>query len=144
MLNKAILIGNVGQDPDVKDTQAGMIARVSLATSESFKDKDGKRQTKTEWHRLTFYKPLSEVVNQYVHKGDTIYVEGKITTNEYTDKEGNKKQSTEIQVRELKMLSKKGDNQPKQQGNSQQQNFNFTTPTPPLESEEPNTGDLPF
>ena len=144
MLNKVILIGNVGQDPEVKDTQAGMIAHASLATSESYKDKEGNRQTKTEWHRLTFYKPLSEVVNQYVHKGDTIYVEGKLSYSEYTDKEGNKKQSTEILVRELKMLSKKGENQPKQQGQGQPQNFNYTTPKPPMADIEPNTENLPF
>lgn len=146
MVNKVILIGNVGQDPEVKDTQAGMIAHCSLATSEKYKDKlgSGTTHTKTEWHRLTFYKPLSDVVNQYVHKGDTIYVEGKLSYSEYTDKDGNKKQSTEIQVRELKMLSKKGENQSKLQGQGQPQNFNYTTPTPPIENIEPNTEDLPF
>ena len=119
MLNKVILIGNVGQDPEVKDTQAGVIAHCSLATNERYKDKSGAVQNKTEWHRLTFFHPLAEVVNQYVHKGDTIYVEGKITSSEYTDKDGNKKTSVEIQVRDMKMLGGRKDDSNQQSQPSQ-------------------------
>lgn len=109
MLNKVQLIGRVGKNPDVRYTPAGeAIANLPLATSETWKDKKGQRQEKTEWHNLVFFQGLAEIVREYVKKGDLLYVEGKITTETY-EKDGQTRYMTKIIVGEMKMLGgKKG------------------------------------
>lgn len=98
-VNKVILLGNCGNDPEVRHTQAGEpIANVSLATSESWTDKSGQRQTKTEWHRVEIFGKAAQVVRDYVKKGKPLYVEGSIHQDEYTDKQGIKRTSTKIRV----------------------------------------------
>lgn len=98
MLNKATLIGNVGKEPEIRSTQDGReIASFSLATSQTWKDKNGERKEKTEWHNVVvFSEGLVSVVKNYVKKGDKLYIEGAIQTRKWIDKDGNDKYSTEI------------------------------------------------
>ena len=104
MLNKVQLIGRMGKDPEIRYTQGSeAVANVSLATSESWKDKNGEKQEKTEWHNLVFYRRLAEVVGEHLKKGALIYVEGKITTEKY-QKDGEDRYVTKIVVSEMKML----------------------------------------
>lgn len=109
-LNKVLLIGNLGRDPETKFLPNGdAVANVTIATTESWKDKgSGERQEKTEWHRVTFYKRLAEIAGQYLKKGSQVYVEGRIETRKWTDKEGKDRYSTEIIASEMKMLGGKG------------------------------------
>ena len=99
-INKVILIGNLGQDPDVRYTQSGdAVANVSLATSESWKDKNtGEAQERTEWHRVVFFGKVAEVVKEYLHKGSKIYVEGQLRTRKWQDKDGQDRYTTEVVV----------------------------------------------
>ena len=104
MLNKVQLIGRLGKDPENRYNQGSeAVATVSLATSESWKDKNGEKQEKTEWHNLVFYRRLAEVVGEHLKKGALIYVEGKITTEKY-QKDGEDRYVTKIVVSEMKML----------------------------------------
>lgn len=115
-VNKAIVVGNVGGEPEIRSTQDGSkIANFSLATSEGWKDKlTGERKDKTEWHRVVVFNPnLVEVVEKYVHKGSKLYVEGQLQTRQWTDKEGKERYSTEIVLSrfrgELTILTPKGE-----------------------------------
>jgi single-strand DNA-binding protein len=112
-LNKVTLIGNLGSDPEVRSTTGGnRVATFSLATSRSWNSASGEKQEKTEWHRCVVWNSkastLADVVEKYVHKGDKLYVEGRIEYRQWQDKEGQTRYSTEINVRELIMLSPKG------------------------------------
>ena len=96
-LNKVMLIGNVGKDPDVNFTPSGVkVCQFRMATSESWKDKDGALQEQTDWHTIVAWRGLADVVERLVHKGTRVYVEGKIRSRSYDDREGNKKYVTEI------------------------------------------------
>jgi len=107
-VNKAILIGHLGKDPEVRYMPSGeAVANVTLATSETWKDKSGVKQEKTEWHNIVFFKRLAEIVGEYLKKGSLIYVEGRITTEKWTDKEGKDRYTTEIVANEMKMLGGK-------------------------------------
>lgn len=104
MLNKVQLIGRLGKDPEIRNIQGDeTVANVSLATSENWKDKNGEKQEKTEWHNLVFYRRLAEVVGEHLKKGALIYIEGKITTEKY-QKDGEDRYVTKIVVSEMKML----------------------------------------
>jgi single-strand DNA-binding protein len=105
-VNKVILLGNLGKDPEVKYTQSGMaIARFSLATTERAKDKDGNWQDKTEWHNLVAFGRTAEVAGEYLKKGRTVYIEGALRTSSWDDKEsGQKKYKTEVIVNDLVMV----------------------------------------
>ena len=109
-INKVILIGHLGSDPDVRYTSSGSaVANVSLATSESWKDKQtGENVEKTEWHRVVFFNRLAEIVNEYVRKGSKIYIEGRLQTRKWQDKDGNDRYTTEIVANEMQMLDSKG------------------------------------
>ena len=110
-VNKVILLGNVGKDPEVKFLPSGQaVANFSLATSERFKDKGGEWQDRTEWHNLTAYAKLAEIIRDYVKKGSKLYVEGRIQTRSWDDqKTGEKKYRTEIIVGEICLLSGRGE-----------------------------------
>jgi len=110
-VNKAILVGNVGKDPEVKFLPSGSaVANFTLATSERFKDKSGEFQERTEWHNLVVYDRLAEIVRDYVKKGAKLYVEGRIQTRSWDDKQsGQKRYMTEIFVRDLVLLSGRGE-----------------------------------
>ena len=103
-VNKVILLGNIGKDPEVRETKAGNIVNLVMATSEKYTDKSGQKQENTEWHNLVVFGKLADVVSKYVKKGDKLYVEGSITTRKWEDKEGNTRYNTEIKVRDLTML----------------------------------------
>jgi single-strand DNA-binding protein len=110
-VNKAILVGNVGKDPEVKFLPSGSpVANFSLATSERYKDKSGELQERTEWHNLVAYDRLAEIIRDYVKKGAKLYVEGRIQTRSWDDKQsGQKRYMTEISVREIVLLSGRGE-----------------------------------
>ncbi len=108
-LNKVMLIGNVGSDPEIRSTGSGLrIGKVSLATNRTFQDRSGQQQERTEWHRLTFFGKLAEIVEQYVTKGDRLYVEGRIEYSQSEDDQGNVRYFTDIVVGEMVMLGQVG------------------------------------
>jgi single-strand DNA-binding protein len=110
-VNRVTLIGNLGKDPEVRYTTDGKaIANITVATSESWKDKTtGDKQEKTEWHRVTFFDKLAEIVGQYLKKGSSIYLEGKLQTRKWKDKDGQDRYTTEIVGKEMIMLGGKKD-----------------------------------
>jgi len=109
MLNKVMLIGYLGKDPETRYTQGGMaVANFNIATSERRKDKDGQMQEITEWHRIVVWDKLAETCGTYLHKGSKVYIEGKIQTKKWQDQNGNERYTTEIIAREMRMLDSKG------------------------------------
>jgi len=111
-VNKVILVGNLGKDPELRYTPSGTaVATFSLATSETYKDRDGNKQTKTEWHNIVVWRQLAEICGKYLHKGKQIYVEGKIQNRSYDDRDGNKRYISEVVVNEMQMLGSRDDNQ---------------------------------
>jgi len=108
-VNKAILIGNLGNDPEVRYTPSGSaVASISLATSETWRDKQsGEVQDRTEWHRVVFFNRLAEIVGEYLHKGSKIYIEGSLRTRKWQDKNGVDRYTTEIIANEMHMLDSK-------------------------------------
>lgn len=111
-VNKVILVGNLGRDPEIHHGNT-TIANVTLATSESWKDKQtGEQKEVTEWHRIVFYRQLAEIVEKWVKKGNQIYVEGKLQTRKWQDKEGNDRYTTEIVANEMQMLGGRQEEKP--------------------------------
>ena len=109
-INKAILVGNLGNDPETKYTQGGMaVTKISLATTSVRKDRDGNNQEKTEWHRVTFFGKLGEIAAEYLRKGSQVYVEGRISYSEHTGDDGTKRYYTDIIADEMQMLGSKGE-----------------------------------
>lgn len=106
-VNKVILVGRLGKNPEVRSTSGGQsVANFSLATDESYKDRSGERQKKTEWHNVVVWgKAVDNFVSKYLKKGDLVYIEGKLQTRSWDDKEGNKKYTTEINVTDIKKLN---------------------------------------
>ena len=155
MINKVILVGNVGADPEVRSLESGTkVARVRLATTERLFDRQA-NETKehTEWHTVTLWRGLADVVDKYVRKGSQLYIEGRIRTREWTDRDNNKRYSTEILADEMKLLGRRGDSMQQEQssapapspyqsaGYGQQSYAAPQTPvTPPAEESD----DLPF
>jgi len=108
-LNKVMLIGNVGSDPEIRATSSGArVAKLSLATNRQFQDRTGQSQEKTEWHRLTFFGRLADIVEQYVKKGDRLYVEGRLEYSQTQDDQGGTRYWTDIVVMEMVMLGSGG------------------------------------
>ena len=109
-VNKVILVGRLGKDPETRYmTNGEAVTNATLATSENWKDKSGEKQEKTEWHNLIFYRRLAEVAGEYLKKGSMIYIEGKLATRKWQDKEGKDRYTTEIIVNELQMIGGKQD-----------------------------------
>lgn len=105
MVNKVILLGNVGKDPEVRHLEGGAtVATLTLATSESYKNNSGEKVTQTEWHNLVIWNSLAKVAEQYIKKGDRLYVEGRIRSRQYEAQDGSKRYITEVFVNSLKML----------------------------------------
>lgn len=108
-LNKVVLIGNLGQEPERRITQGGAsLVNVNMATSEFYKDKSGNNQQKTEWHRLVFWNKQADLVSQYCKKGSTLFIEGRLETNEWKDKDGNKRETVQVVVNTMQFLDSKG------------------------------------
>jgi len=123
-VNKVILVGNLGNDPDTRYTQSGMaVTRISLATTSVRKDRDGNSQERTEWHRVVFFGKLGEIANQYLRKGQQVYIEGSIRYDKYTGKDGTEKYSTDIVADEMQMLGSRGE-----QGGHEGSNQNYERP----------------
>lgn len=145
-VNKVIIVGNLGQDVETKYTPDGRaIANISVATSDNWTDKSGERHEKTEWHRIAIFGKLAEIAGQYLHKGSKVYVEGKLQTDKWTDKEGTERYTTRIIVSgfgsTLQMLDKKNDNE----------QYNSNANSQPLEKKQHNKeedddydDDIPF
>jgi single-strand DNA-binding protein len=109
-VNKVILVGRLGRDPETRYTGSGQaVANFSVATDESYKDRNGERQKRTEWHRITAWGKLAEICQQYLKKGTMVYIEGRIQSREWQDKEGQKRTSFDIVANTMKMLSSRGD-----------------------------------
>ena len=138
MVNKVILIGNVGADPEVRYLEGGVaVTRFSLATTETYNNKNGERVSQTEWHNIVLWRNLAQIAEKYVKKGMTLYIEGRLRTRTWDDQNGNKRYTTEIYGDTMQMLSRKQDNYEK-------------TPEPPLPeapsslSNSDDSDDLPF
>ena len=109
-LNKVMLIGNLGKDPEVRYTPSGQaVASFNLATSEKFKNKNGEWEERTEWHRITLWARLAEIAGEYLSKGKTVYIEGRLQTRKWQDNSGNDRYTTEIVGEKMQMLSPKGE-----------------------------------
>ena len=110
-INKVIIVGNLGRDPETRFTTGGeAIANIAVATSDRWKDKaTGEQKEATEWHRITFFGKLAEIVGQYLKKGSQVYVEGKLRTRKYTDKDGIERYATEVIADQMQMLGGRGD-----------------------------------
>lgn len=125
MANKVILVGNLGKDPELRYTPSGAaVVNFSLATSETFKDRDGNRQTKTEWHNIVAWRQLAETCGKYLHKGKQIYCEGSLHTRKFQDRDGNDRYITEVVITQMEMLGRADEsgNQNSGGGNGYQQN----------------------
>ncbi|UXP33587.1 single-stranded DNA-binding protein [Reichenbachiella agarivorans] len=109
-VNKVILVGNLGKDPEVRHLENGRaVANFSMATSETYKNKQGERVTTTEWHNLVLWSPLAEIAEKYLKKGNQVYIEGKLTSRSYEDKDGVTKYITEVVGREMTLLGGRPD-----------------------------------
>ncbi len=146
-VNKAILVGNVGKDPEVRYLEGGTaVASFSLATSEVYKNKSGEKVTQTEWHNIVAWRHLAELAEKYITKGKQLYIEGRITTRSWDDKDGNKRYTTEIVANSIQMLGRKGDENNGGQGVSSGDQKSDTTKANEPEFSEDSTeeDDLPF
>lgn len=141
MLNKAMLIGNVGQDPEIRYTPGGdAVANLSVATSEKWKDKQGDKQEKTEWHRIVAFGRRAEVIGEYVTKGSKLYIEGKLQTKKWQDQSGNNRYTTEIIADKIQMLGGNSDGGQQQRAPQQQRQ----QPAQQQESAPDFDDDIPF
>lgn len=108
-VNKVILVGNLGKDPETRYMPNGeAVTNITLATTDSWKDKNGEKQEKTEWHRVTFYRKLAEIAGEYLKKGRQVYIEGRLETRKWQDKDGKDRYTTEIIANEMQMLGNRG------------------------------------
>lgn len=126
-VNKVILVGNIGRDPEVKYTQSGTaVASFSIATTDSYKDKQsGEWKERTEWHNVVTWQRLAEIASEYLKKGSRVYIEGRLQTRSWEDKQGQKRYTTEVVANDLVMLGGKSESVP----NSDRHNFNDQTAT---------------
>ncbi|MBQ7787564.1 MAG: single-stranded DNA-binding protein [Alistipes sp.] len=160
MVNKVILVGNVGLDPEVRTTESGVkVARVRLATTERIYNRQTNENTElTEWHTITLWRGLADVVDRYVRKGSQLYIEGRLRTREWTDKDNIKRYTTEIMADEMKLLGRRSDNQQtgapmggqqgysQPQGGYQQPAQQYAQPAQPssIPAPQDDPDDLPF
>jgi single-strand DNA-binding protein len=141
-VNKVILVGNLGKDPEIRHLDNGRaVTNFSLATSEFYKNKNGEKVTNTEWHNLVLWTPLAEIADKYLRKGNQIYVEGKLQTRSYDDKDGIKRYTTEVVVQNMTMLGSKNDGNSDSNANDYSKNSASDEGVPAFNEE---TDDLPF
>jgi len=151
-VNKAILVGNLGKDPELRYTPSGAaVATFSLATTERFKNRNGEQQERTEWHNIVAWGPLAEICGKYLAKGRQVYVEGRISNRSYDDRDGNKRYISEVVINEMQMLGRPGDDQggarPSAPSAPSAQRQGSSSPAPSNEYEEPPFNpddDIPF
>lgn len=139
-VNKVILIGNLGKDPETRYMSNGeAVTNITLATTDTWKDKNGGKQEKTEWHRVTFYRKLAEIVGEYLKKGHSVYIEGRLENRKWTDKNGIERYTTDIIATDMKMLGGKPESISQQQQESRTQNKANVSGF-----EDSDIGDIPF
>jgi single-strand DNA-binding protein len=150
-INKVILVGNVGKDPEIRHLDSGVaVANFPLATSENYTAKNGDKVESTEWHNIVAWRGLAEVVEKYVTKGRQLYIEGKIKTRSWEDKEGNKRYTTEVVADVMQMLGNRQDNQQNSKPESSYDNNqaggsnNFAGASEPESDDQGGDDDLPF
>jgi single-strand DNA-binding protein len=142
-LNKVILIGNLGRDPELRYTKNGQpVATFSLATSESWNNKNGEREERTEWHRIVAWGKLAEICGEYLAKGKQIYCEGRLQTRDWEDREGNKRKTTEINANQILMLGRRSD-APMDTGRDSSYSAGPSSP-PQIPDQEGGDDDIPF
>ena len=140
-VNKVILVGNLGRDAELRYTPGGSpVATINLATTEIWNDKAGQRQEKTEWHRVVLWGKTAESLNEYLTKGKQIYVEGRIQTREWTDKEGKPQRTTEIRADRIVLLGGGGD----RSARPARERYSETEPVEQGVAGAPNDDDIPF
>lgn len=142
-INKVILVGNLGKDPEVRYLEGGTaVANFTIATSETFKDKNsGERKTSTEWHNIVVWRGLAEISEKYLKKGMQVYIEGKLRTRQWQDKDGQTRYTTEVVADNLQMLGKKDDNS---SSTTTEQTTNTPTSSPTVDDDANEVDDLPF
>ena len=140
-INKVILVGNLGKDPEIRYSAGGAaIANTTIATSDSWKDKQtGEKQERTEWHRVVFFNRLAEVVGEYLKKGAQVYIEGRLQTRKWQDKEGQDRYTTEIVANEMQMLGSRGGSASGDQGGYD----SSPAPSQPARAQRPSTNPAP-
>ncbi len=137
-VNKVILVGHLGQDPELKYTPSGAaVTNFTLATNETWKDTDGNRQERTEWHRIVMWRRLAEIAGEYLKKGSKVYIEGRLQTRSWEDKDGNKRYMTEVVADNMTMLDTKGTSEKAEAPPKE------LVEEPPV-AETPEEDDLPF
>ena len=138
-INKVILIGNLGRDPELRYTQSGQaVANFSLATTDRFSNREGERQERTEWHRVTVWGKTAENCAQYLNKGRSVYVEGRLQTREWEDKEGQKRRTTEVIAQTVQFLGARGESAGAPAGGGEGGGGDFREEAPPQ------SDDIPF
>lgn len=143
-VNKVILVGNLGKDPEVRHLDNGRaVANFPIATSETYKNKQGERVTNTEWHNIVLWTPLAEIAERFLKKGGQVYIEGKLTTRSWDDQDGNKRYTTEVVGREMTLLGSRQDSEGSGGGSPAQQQA-ANTESPVSNIPEDDTDDLPF
>jgi len=147
-VNKVILIGRLGKDPEIRQTSGGQsVANFSVATDESYKNKDGDKVKKTEWHRIVIWGKLAEIAEEYLKKGSLVYLEGRIETNEWSDSEGIKRTDKNIVCSAMRMLGEVGGGAEKTTSKTKPATKTAAKKTKPVEPEEeyePTDEDIPF
>ena len=144
-INKVILVGNLGKDPEVRYLEGGTaVAKFPLATSETYKNKEGQKVDSTEWHNIVMWRGLAEIAEKFLKKGSLVYIEGKIRTRAYDDKEGNKRYATEIIADSMTMLGRRSDETSHTPANTEFQKQAQETPTIVQAGAEQTGDDLPF
>jgi len=145
-VNKVILVGNLGKDPEVRHLDNGRaVANFSIATSETYKNKQGERVTNTEWHNVVLWTPLAEIAERFLKKGNQVYIEGKLTTRSWDDQDGNKRYTTEVVGRELTLLgSPQGNGGNNMGGGNAQSSAGAPLESPVSSIPEDDSDDLPF
>ena len=130
-VNKVILVGNLGRDPEIRYTaNQDAVANVTIATSETWKDKSGEKQERTEWHRVVFFRRLAEIVNEYLKKGSQIYIEGRLQTRKWQDQSGQDRYTTEIIADEMRMLGRRAESSTGPAGDAFKQPSRAPSPQP--------------
>ena len=146
-INKVILVGNLGADPETRAMPSGgSVTNISIATQESWKDKNtGDQQERTEWHKVVFFGRLAEIAGEYLNKGSQVYVEGKLRTQKWQDREGNDRWTTEVVANEMQMLGgRPGSGAPAAQGPAPTPISQDSSETTPQDSSPPFDDDIPF
>jgi single-strand DNA-binding protein len=145
-LNKVMLIGNVGKDPEIRYLEGNVgVCRFPLATSESYRNKNGENVTQTEWHNIVLWRGLAEIAQKFIRKGSQVYIEGRISSRSYDDKDGNKRYTTDIVATNLVLLGKRpegapSDGEPRNSQGTQSDGGRYSEPSVEL----PGGDDLPF